>query len=124
MHESVSRISTILSTATYPVGKELVAGGDRGAARGSDAVPPERLLAERRLRVVVAEERCERSCLHPAVAQLLVGVPVEATRVGTDHRDLEELELEDALNHLMQVRPQAVVVAELHHHEHKLDHKR
>ena len=60
---------------------------------------------------MVPVERQEGTKLHPAAAQLLVRVAVEATRVGTRERDLEDLELEHALDAHVHVRPLAEVVA-------------
>lgn len=60
-------------------------------------------MRERALLVMVPVEWHERAELHPAVAQLLIGVVIEPARVGADHGDLEELELEHALDVVMQV---------------------
>lgn len=57
-------------------------------------------------------ERHERRELHPTVAQLLVRVAVEPTRIRANHRNLEELELEHTLDVVMQVRPSREVVPE------------
>ena len=97
-------------TAAYPVGEHAVADLDGRARRSCYAVPPVWLLGNRTKDVVVPVERKERAELHPPVAQLLVRVVVEPARVRADHRDLEELELEHALDVVMQVRPSREVV--------------
>ena len=61
---------------------------------------------------MVPIERHERRKLHPTVAQLFVRVIVETTRISTDEWDLEDLELEHALNVEVHVLPLAEVVAE------------
>ena len=61
---------------------------------------------------MVPIERHERAHLHPPIAELLVRVVVEPARVRADHRDLEELELEHALDVVVQVRPLGEVVSQ------------
>ena len=50
--------------------------------------------------------------LHPAVAQFLVSIAIEATGISADERNLEYLELQNALNVEVHVLPFAVVVAQ------------
>lgn len=122
----------MLRQEAHPVWQERVANRDGGARGGGDAVPAVRLLRQRALDVVVAVERREGSKLHPAVAQLLVCVPALYPReylaptapeissrtksacVRSDHRDLEQLKLEDALDAEVHPLPLAIVVAKLH----------
>jgi len=83
---------------------------------------------------VVPHEREERSELHPSIAELFVGVGVEATNcdekirrgqlegrrgegrgrkltISSDERDTEELELESMGDRVLHVLPGGVVVA-------------
>jgi hypothetical protein len=64
---------------------------------------------------MVPVEWRERSCLHPPVAELLIGIPIETTTVRSDHWHLEELELKNTLDHVVEVCPLTEVIAELHH---------
>ena len=100
------------SEETYPVVQQTVPDVDRCRRCLRDAVPAVRLLRDCAARVVVPVEWVERAKLRPPVAELLVRVPVEPAHVRADHRDLEELELEDALDAVVQVRPAGEVVAE------------
>ena len=97
--------------ATHPVRQHAVPHGDRRARRLRDAVPAVRLLRDCSEHVVVPIERHERAELHPAVAQLFVSVIVEPTRVRADHWDLEELELEHALDIVVQICPSGVIIS-------------
>ena len=83
---------------TYPVREHAVADLHRNARSVCDAVPPVRFLRDSTLDIMVPVERRERAQLHPAIAQLLVRVAVEPTRIRANHRNLEELELEHTLD--------------------------
>lgn len=98
---------------TYPIRKHTQTLMDGNAARLGHAVPHIWFLRDSTLLVVVPEERSECSCLHPPITKLLVGVPVESTAVSSNHWHLEELELEHALDHVMEVCPLAEIIAKL-----------
>ena len=61
---------------------------------------------------MISVEWEERGELHPPIAELFVRVALEAAGIRTDHRDLEKLELEHALNAEIHVAPLADVVTE------------
>ena len=97
---------------THPVWKQAVPNSDRGSRGVRNRIPPVWLLRERAPHVVVPVEWHERRQLHPPPAELFVRVVLEATRVGANERDLEDLELEHALDTEVHVLPLAIVVAE------------
>ena len=82
------------------------------SARGvRNTIPAVRLLGNRTHFIVVSIEWRECRQLHPAVAQLLICIAIETTRVRPNEGDLEDLKLKDALNTEVHIPPFAEVVA-------------
>lgn len=60
--------------------------------------------------MIPIERMPSRHC-HPSIAKFLVGVASKSTGIGTDHRDTEELELENALERQIKVSPRRVIIS-------------
>lgn len=93
------------------VGQQGVADAHGGLRGVGDGGPDVRLLERALEHVVVAVEGEEGRQLHPARAELQVGVAREPARVDAEHGDAEERERERLRDREVHVGPERVVVS-------------